>query len=83
FTPSFVIQQIDSQVYRQGVKRVVDAFALWRFNPAASARLSVANASARDFDTGSTTLLSDGSAQSQDTVTRSYTTASLRVELRF
>ena len=83
FTPSFVVQQIDSQRYRQGLKRVVDAFALWRFSPAASGRLSVANASARDYETGSTTLLDDGSAQSQDSLTRSYTTTTLRFELRF
>ncbi|MBI5254996.1 MAG: TonB-dependent receptor, partial [Burkholderiales bacterium] len=83
FTPSFVVQQIDSQVYRQGVKRVVDAYALWRFNPGASARLSIANASARSFDTGSTTLLDDGSTQTADGVARSYTTATLRFELRF
>ncbi len=83
FTPAFVVQQIDAQVYRQGVKRVIDGYALWRFSPAASARLSVSNASARDFETGTTTLLDDGSAQAQDARTRSYTTASLRFELRF
>ena len=83
FTPSFIVQQIDSQVYRQGVKRQIDAYALWRFSPAASARLSLTNASARDFDAGTTILLADGSAQSSESLTRSYTTATLRVELRF
>jgi iron complex outermembrane receptor protein len=83
FTPSFIVQQIDSQVYRQGVKRQLDAYALWRFSPAASARLSLTNVSARDFDAGTTIVLADGSAQSSDSLTRSYTTATLRVELRF
>ena len=83
FTPSFAVQQIDSQVYRQGVKRVIDGYALWRFGTAASARLSVANAAARDYETGNTTMLADGSEQSQDTVARSYTTVTLRLELRF
>jgi len=83
FTPGFVVQQIDSQVYRQGVKRVIDGYALWRVGTAASARLSVANASARDYATGTTTVLDDGSAQSQDSLARSYTTVTLRLELRF
>ena len=60
FTPSYVVQQIDAQIYRQGVKRVVDGYALWRFGTMASARLSLANASARDYETGTTTLLDDG-----------------------
>ncbi len=83
FTPSFVIQQIDSQQYRQGVKRVIDGYALWRFSPEASARLSFANAAARDYETGSTTFLPDGSAQSQDSLNKTYSTVSLRMELRF
>ena len=83
FTPSFVIQQIDAQTYRQGVKRVLDGYALWRISPEASLRLSVANASARDYATGSTLTLADDSTQAQDTLNRSYTTVSLRAELRF
>ena len=83
FTPSYVVQQLDSQVYRQGVKRVIDGYALWRLGTAASARLSVSNASARDYETGTTTFLADGSAQSQDSDARTYTTVSLRFELRF
>ena len=38
YTPVIVIQQIDDQQVRQGRKRVLDAYALWRFGPAASAR---------------------------------------------
>lgn len=84
FTPAYVVQQIDSQVYRQGLKRVIDAYALWRLSPAASLRLNIANAGARDYETGATTVLPDGAGeQRRDTVTRTYTTASLRAELRF
>lgn len=83
YTPSFVIQQLDSQIYRQGAKRVIDAYALWRFGTSASARLSFANASARDYATGSTYLLDDGSQESRDTLARTYTTVTLRAELRF
>jgi len=83
FTPSYVVQQIDSQIYRQGVKRVIDGYALWRFGTEASARLSFTNASARDYETGTTTLLPDGSQYAQDTLSRTYTTVTLRFELRF
>ena len=83
FTPSFVVQQIDNQVFRQGLKRVVDGYALWRFSGDASARLSVANASASDFESGTTTFLADGSSAASDSRNRSYTTVTLRAELRF
>jgi iron complex outermembrane receptor protein len=88
FTPSFELQQIDAQTYRQGVKNVVDAYALWRFNPDASARLTLSNTGARRYDTGTTTVLTDASggfagSQSADNAARSYTTVNLRAELRF
>ena len=88
FTPGFQITQIDNQVYRQGVKRVLDGNAIWRFNPDASLRLTVSNAGARRYDTGSTLLLVDANglpagSQASDTATRSYTTLNLRGEFRF
>ena len=82
-TPAFVVQQIDSQSTRQGTKSVVDAYALWRFSPAASARLTVSTAGAQRYDTGTTTTLADGSSEAADTSTRTYTTVNLRGEFRF
>jgi iron complex outermembrane receptor protein len=83
YTPGFEITQIDAQSARQGVKSVLDAYALWRFNPEASARLTLSNAGARRYDTGSTTTLADGSSQASDSSARSYTTVNLRAEIRF
>ncbi len=83
FTPGFIVQQIDSQVFRQGLKRVVDAYALWRVSANASARLSVANASASDFESGTTTILPDASSAASDSRNRSYRSVTLRAELRF
>jgi outer membrane receptor for ferrienterochelin and colicins len=83
YTPVIVIQQIDDQQYRQGRKRVLDAYALWRFGPSASARLSVSNAGPLDYETGSTVVFANGGWQTQDTVAKSYTTVTLRGELRF
>ncbi|MBL8353198.1 MAG: TonB-dependent receptor [Burkholderiaceae bacterium] len=82
-TPAFAVQQIDSQSSRQGTKTVFDAYVLWRLDPAASARLSIGNAGARNFDTGTTTVLADGSSQASDSATRTYTTVNLRAEFRF
>ena len=83
YTPVIVIRQIDEQQVRQGRKRVTDAYALWRFGPLASARLSLSNAGPLDYETGSTVLLDKGGWQTQDTVAKSYTTVTLRGELRF
>ena len=88
FTPGFQITQIDNQVSRQRVKRVIDGNAVWRFNPDASLRLTVSNAAARPYDTGSTLLLVDANglpagSQASDTSNRSYTTLNLRGEFRF
>jgi iron complex outermembrane receptor protein len=83
YTPVIVIQQIDDQAVRQGRKRVLDAYALWRMAPAASARLSVSNAGPLDYETGSTVFFANGGWQTQDTVARSYTTVTLRGEFRF
>jgi outer membrane receptor for ferrienterochelin and colicins len=83
YTPAIVIQQIDDQQYRQGRKRVLDAYALWRFGPSASARLSVSNAGPLDYEIGSTVVFANGGWQTQDTVAKSFTTVTLRGELRF
>ncbi len=83
YTPGFSVAQIDNQFYRQGAKRVIDANALWRFSPDASARLTLSNADARRYDTGSTIVLADGSSQATDTQTRTTTTVNLRGEFRF
>ena len=88
FTPGFALQQIDNQTYRQGVKSVWDGYALWRFSTDASARLTISNAGARRYDTGTTTtvLAANGapaSTEASDTSARSHTTVNLRAEFRF
>ena len=88
FTPGFQITQIDKLVSRQGMKRVLDGNAVWRFNADASLRLTVSNATPRTYETGSTLQLADANglpagSQSSDTANRSYTTFNLRGEFRF
>jgi len=83
FTPGFKLTQIDSQTYRQSVKRQMDVYGLWRFSPDASLRLSINNAGPARYDTGTTTTLADGSTAAQDTQNRTYANINLRGEFRF
>lgn len=83
FTPSFTVRQLDSQIYDQGVKRVLDAYAVWRFGPQAQLRLSLSNAAPRDYESATTVLLDDGGSQRRDTLARTYMVTTLRLELRF
>ncbi len=83
FTPSFTVRQLDAQIYEQGPKRVLDAYAVWRFGPQAQLRLSLSNAAPRDYDSATTVLLDDGGSQRKDTLARTYMVTALRLELRF
>lgn len=83
YTPGFRVQEIDDRFVRQGARPVLDLNALWKIRPDASLRLTVSNASAQRYDSGSTTLLADGSREATDTQARTYTTVNLRAELRF
>ena len=83
YTPGFRVQEIDDRFTRQGAKPVLDLNALWKFNPDASLRLTVSNASAHRYDSGSTTLLADGSSEATDSRARTSTTVNLRGEFRF
>ena len=83
YTPGFRVQEIDDRFTRQGAKPVLDLNALWKFNPDASLRLTVSNASAHRYDSGSTTLLADGSSEATDSRSKTYTTVNLRAEFRF
>ncbi|MBP7667420.1 MAG: TonB-dependent receptor [Burkholderiaceae bacterium] len=83
YTPGFRVQEIDDRFTRQGAKPVLDLNALWKFNPDASLRLTVSNASAHRYDSGSTILLADGSSEATDSRARTSTTVNLRGEFRF
>jgi iron complex outermembrane receptor protein len=83
FTPAYRVQEIDDRFSRQGVKPVLDLNALWKFSPDASLRLTVSNASAHRYDSGSTSVLADGSSEATDTRSRTTTNVNLRAEFRF
>ena len=48
-----------------------------------SARLTLSNAGAQRYITGTTTVLADGSSEASDSSARTYTTVNLRGEFRF
>ncbi len=77
------MQEIDDRFVRQGAKPVLDLNALWKLRPDASLRLTVSNASAQRYDSGSTIRLADGSSEATDSQARTYTTVNLRAEVRF
>ncbi len=82
WTPSFVVQQTDSQLYYQGVKRVFDCYALWKFDPAVQLRLSFSNLLHADYDTSNRELFSGTDLLAQ-TSTRTYPSFAARFEIKF
>jgi len=83
YTPGFRVQEIDDRFSRLGSKPVLDLNALWRLSSDASLRMTLSNASAHRYDSGSTTLLADGSSEASDSRTRTFTTLNLRAEFRY
>jgi len=81
WTPAYLVQQSDTQIYSQGLKRVLDAYALWVFNPRTRLRVSFANALHRDYATGNT-VLADTFSQTADAEARTYLAISARLEIR-
>jgi outer membrane receptor for ferrienterochelin and colicins len=65
----------------QSKKNVLDAYALWTFDPAVKLRLSLSNALAPD--TSATTIVEDPTLTETDrTTTRSFVNTQLRLELK-
>jgi iron complex outermembrane receptor protein len=81
WTPAFTVQQSDNQIYGQGVKPVLDAYALWVFSPRTRLRFSIANALHRDYETTNTLLTPSGSEEA-DAQADTYLACSLRLEMR-
>jgi iron complex outermembrane receptor protein len=85
WTPAFEVQQSANQIYGQGLKRVLDGYALWVVNPATRLRVSVSNALHRDYETSNTVLLdtpAGPASEDADAVARSYIAWSVRLEIK-
>ncbi|RZS58046.1 TonB-dependent receptor plug domain-containing protein [Sphaerotilus mobilis] len=84
-TPAYAVQQSASQRSTTDARRVLDAYALWRFSPAAQLRLSASNLVPRDETSTTAVASSDATDAIQSTTTSfepSRTSVSLRLELK-
>ena len=85
YTPGYALQ--DSAIQRSDidVKRVIDAYALWTFNPALQLRVSAANLVARDTVSANTLTTTDSAGtvrQTATTTSPSATSVSVKLELK-
>lgn len=80
--PAYAVQQTESQLYYQGVKRIFDLYALWKFDPNTQLRLSAANLLHEDYRTADREI--HGSTdQLAETVRQTYLSLAARLEIKF
>lgn len=82
WTPAFDIRQTEAQFYSQGVKKVFDVYALWKFDPNTQLRLSAANVLSADYTTANREVFAN-TDQTAQTVKKTFTAFSARLEIRF
>jgi iron complex outermembrane receptor protein len=71
-----------AQVSSSGFKRQLDLYGLWKFNPNAQLRLSANNFINSDYRTGGNVIDGSGINHASDVTARTYTTWTLRLELK-
>jgi len=81
-TPGFIVQTSNEQTYLQGNKRVVDIYALWKIDKDAQLRIAANNLLHARYDTSNQQLTAT-SQETSNTVARTYTSVSARLELKF
>ena len=82
WTPAFIVQQTDAQLYYQGVKRVLDIYALWKFDPTLQLRVSATNMLHADYETATGETIS-GTDQTAVTIKKTYPALAARLEIKF
>ncbi|MFZ6640348.1 TonB-dependent receptor plug domain-containing protein [Undibacterium sp. TC4M20W] len=81
WTPAYEIQSSNVQVNQTGIKRQVDLYGLWKFNPNLQVRLSANNVRANDYQSGSI-VNSDTLNRIDYNTSKTYTIWTLRVEMK-
>lgn len=81
WTPAYEIQSTNIQINQTGVKRQLDLYGLWKFNPNLQVRLSANNLRANDYQSGSI-INSDSLNRIDYNTSKTYTTWTLRVEMK-
>ncbi|MFZ2987512.1 TonB-dependent receptor plug domain-containing protein [Ideonella sp.] len=84
YTPQVQVRQSQAQSVTRSAKSALDFYGMWRVGPETNVRLSVNNALAQDYDTGTTVYGSNGDVDQHSlTRTRTYAQVTLRAELKF
>lgn len=81
WTPAYATRSSATQINFAGLKRQLDAYALWKFNPALQLRLSANNLLANEALSAST-VTAGGSTFAQYNLSRTYTSWSLKLEAK-
>ncbi|MFL6660467.1 MAG: TonB-dependent receptor plug domain-containing protein [Massilia sp.] len=81
WTPATIIQTSNEERVSTGVKRQLDAYALWKFSSNTQLRLSGNNLLHKGYDTGDAVAANNALLVSQ-TATHTYTTVSLKLEMK-
>ncbi|MES2050223.1 MAG: TonB-dependent receptor [Pseudomonadota bacterium] len=81
WTPAYVTQSSDTQTNFTGIKRQIDLYGMWKFNPGLQLRLSANNLQADDSISASS-VLAGGINREQSTLAKTYTTWSLKLEMK-
>ena len=81
WTPAYVIQSSNVQINQTGIKRQLDFYGLWKFNPNLQVRLAANNLRANDYQSGSI-VNSDTLNRIDYNTSKTYTTWTLRVEMK-
>ncbi len=81
WTPAYVTQVSDTQTNFTGIKRQIDLYGLWKFNPVLQLRLSANNLQADDSISASS-VLAGSINHEQNTLAKTYTTWSLKLEMK-
>lgn len=81
FNPGYDTRRSEQQWAYQGSKRVLDAYAVWRFSASTSLRLGVSNWLARDYLTGST-FVNGSHVERSLTTDRNWKNVQFRLEMK-
>ncbi|NDI84441.1 TonB-dependent receptor [Undibacterium sp. B2R-29] len=81
WTPAYEIQSSATQIVETGKKRQFDAYALWKWSPSLQMRLSANNLSPADSYSANT-VTTGGIYRNDKTLATTYTTWTLRLEMK-
>lgn len=82
WTPDYAIRVSATEISYVGVKRQIDVYGLWKFNPRTQLRISANNLGARDYETGRT-VFAPTYVHTSSNDSRAFTNIGVRFETKF